>query len=105
MTNDPRKQLPYPPPWMDTAALAAHISISESTVANWVAQDILPAPRRRGGKLMWKWSEVDAWLTEGAPRSPIDEAARIREAVKRMREEDRKPYKSIFDKDDDDDRT
>jgi predicted DNA-binding transcriptional regulator AlpA len=109
MAKDARDRLPYPPPWMDTAALAAHISISEHTVTNWVAQGILPAPRKRGGKLMWKWSEVDAWLTDGNPYSPVDEAARITEAGRRMSEARRKPdraiyeYKSIFDKDNGDD--
>ena len=53
------KPLPYPPPWQDSVTLAAHISVSVSTLENWVAAGILPPPRKRGGKLMWKWSEVD----------------------------------------------
>jgi predicted site-specific integrase-resolvase len=53
------------PPWMDAPTLARHICISATTVDNWVARGILPPPRKRGGKLMWKWSEVDKALTEG----------------------------------------
>jgi predicted site-specific integrase-resolvase len=52
------KALPYPPPWQDSVTLAAHISVSVSTLENWVAAGIIPPPRKRGGKLMWKWSEV-----------------------------------------------
>jgi predicted DNA-binding transcriptional regulator AlpA len=92
-------QLPYPPPWMDTPTLAAHISVSVETIPNWVAAGILPPPRKRGGKLMWKWSEVDAWLSDGGPHSVVDQAKAITEAVKRVREEPRQPYKSIFDPD------
>jgi predicted DNA-binding transcriptional regulator AlpA len=90
-------QLPYPPPWMDTPTLAKHICTSASTIDNWVAQGILPPPRKRGGKLMWKWSEVDAWLSDGGPHSVVDQGASITEAVKRIREQGRQPYKSIFD--------
>lgn len=54
--------LPYPPPWMDSPTLAAHICVSAATVDNWVRQGILPPPRKRGGKLMWKWAEVDRYL-------------------------------------------
>src|SRR5262245_24334602 len=59
-------RLPYPPPWMDTATLCAHICAAPNTVDNWVASGILPPPRKRGGKLMWKWAEVDQYLTNGA---------------------------------------
>ena len=55
------------PPWMDMATLCEHICVAANTVDNWVAQGILPAPRKRGGKLMWKWLEVDDYLTNGKP--------------------------------------
>ena len=53
------KPLPYPPPWQDAATLCAHLCISEGTLDNWVRQEILPAPRMRGGKRMWNWAEVN----------------------------------------------
>lgn len=56
----------------------------------------MPPPRKRGHRLLWKWSEVDAKLTEGQS-SPDAEASRMREAVRRELEERRKPYVSIFD--------
>jgi hypothetical protein len=80
--------LPYPPPWQDSVTLAAHISVSVSTLENWVAAGILPPPRKRGGKLMWKWSEVDTCLSEGN-NGPANEATGIRDAVRREREADR----------------
>jgi predicted site-specific integrase-resolvase len=81
----------YPPPWMDTAALAAHVSISVSTIEAWVAQGILPPPRKRGGKLMWKWSEVDERLMNGES-SPDAEAQRIRDATRKAAQENRSAY-------------
>jgi hypothetical protein len=57
--------LPYPPPWQDKETLAAHLCVSSNTIENWAAQGILPPPRKRGGKVMWKWSEVDERLTLG----------------------------------------
>jgi predicted DNA-binding transcriptional regulator AlpA len=82
------KPLSYPPPWQDTMTLAQHICVSASTIENWVASGILPPPRKRGGKLMWKWSEVDTWLTEGN-NGAVGEATGIRDAVRREREADR----------------
>jgi predicted DNA-binding transcriptional regulator AlpA len=82
------KPLSYPPPWQDTMTLAQHICVSPSTIENWVAAGILPPPRKRGGKLMWKWSEVDTCLSEGN-NSSENEATGIRDAVRREREADR----------------
>jgi predicted DNA-binding transcriptional regulator AlpA len=83
------KPLAYPPPWQDTMTLAQHICVSPSTIDNWVAAGILPPPRKRGGKLMWRWSEVDARLAEGDNSSLMSEATGIRDAVRREREADR----------------
>ena len=70
------------PPWQDMATLCRHISCSPSTVDNWVADGILPPPRKRGAELMWKWSEVDDYLSHGGRQAAdID---RIREATRRI---------------------
>jgi len=70
------------PPWQDMATLCRHISCSASTVEKWVAEGILPPPRKRGGESLWKWSEVDDYLTHGGPQAAdID---RIREATRRI---------------------
>jgi predicted DNA-binding transcriptional regulator AlpA len=83
----PTKQLPYPPPWQDMVTLCAHICASQSTVENWVKQGILPPPRKRGGKLMWKWSEVDQYLNgEDADTGSDVEAERIRNGTRRALE-------------------
>lgn len=74
--------LPYPPPWMDGATLARHICVSSTTIDNWVAQGILPPPRKRGGKLMWKWQEVDERLTLGTEGQPETLAERIRNGTR-----------------------
>lgn len=76
-----------PPPWMDMPTLCRHISCSSTTVETWAKQGILPPARKRGGKLMWKWSEVDAYLTDGKPGgSPDREAEDVRESTKRALE-------------------
>ena len=78
--------LPYPPPWQDTVTLAAHISVSASTIDNWVAAGILPPPRKRGGKLLWEWSEVNDWLRNGRHDALGERAGSITDAVRRVRE-------------------
>jgi hypothetical protein len=81
------RTLPYPPPWQDAPTLCAHISCSPNTLDSWVAQGILPPPVKRGGKLMWKWEKVDAWLTNGPDAgSPDAEAERIRNGTRRAAE-------------------
>src|SRR5262245_8754246 len=67
------------PPWQDKATLCKHISCSADTVERWVADGILPPPRNRGGELMWKWSEVDDYLTHGGHQAADIE--RIRQAT------------------------
>jgi len=70
-------------PWHDMASLCAHICCSPNTIETWVTKGILPPPRKRGGKLMWRWSEVDALLANGAAGgSPDAEADRIRDATR-----------------------
>ena len=73
------------PPWQDMATLCKHISCSPGTVEKWVSEGILPPPRKRGGESLWKWSEVDDYLTHGSQHAAdID---RIREATRRIVEE------------------
>lgn len=80
----------YPPPWMDMTTLCAHICATARTVETWVVQGILPPPRKRGGKNMWKWAEVDEYLTRGREAmGPDAEAARITENVRRSQAEGR----------------
>ena len=82
MTDRP---LNYPPPWQDMVTLCKHTCLSETTVENWVSQGILPPPRKHGGKLMWKWAEVDEKLTNTpAGSSPDALAERIRNGTKRQ---------------------
>lgn len=72
------------PPWQDMPTLCAHICATPNTVDTWVVKGILPPPRKRGGKLMWKWAEVDQYLTAGkAGEGPVSEADRIRDATQR----------------------
>jgi predicted DNA-binding transcriptional regulator AlpA len=74
----------FVPPWQDMNTLCRNICVSPATVDNWVRDGILPPPRKRGRKLMWKWVEVDQYLSDGnGGQSPDAEAERIRNGTKR----------------------
>lgn len=79
------------PPWQDKATLSENICMSERGIDAWVEQGILPPPRKRGGKLMWKWDEVDEYLTNGGS-APTDKATEIRNAARRIATEGRANY-------------
>ena len=70
------------PPWQDMPTLCAHICASPNTVDKWVKDGILPPPRRKGGKQMWKWSEVDEYLSRDGGEQLDPEAERIRNATR-----------------------
>ncbi len=78
------------PAYVDTARLCQELCICERTADAWVRQGILPAPRLRGGKRLWKWTEVERHLDDGAtgtPASADSEAERIRNASTRLAEQ------------------
>jgi predicted site-specific integrase-resolvase len=78
------KSLPYPPPWQDAPTLCAHLCISETTLDTWVRQGILPPAKAKGGKRMWKWSEVEQYLdTDSGIVPERDLARRVYDATKK----------------------
>ncbi len=80
----------FVPPWLDKPTLMRCICVSDTTVDTWVEQRIIPPGRKRGGKTMWKWKEVDQWLTDGPPDGPSsDKAKEIRDATQRAAQERR----------------
>lgn len=85
------KNLPpnFIPPWQDIETLAAHLSISPPTVQAWVQSGIIPPPRERAGKKLWRWSEVDAAIAEGKTGAVTD-ARGAYNAVLRERAADRR---------------
>jgi predicted DNA-binding transcriptional regulator AlpA len=60
-------RLPYPPPFMDLATLALHVCAGESTIENWVKLGLFPAPKKIGGKNIWRWREVERHLAGETP--------------------------------------
>ena len=80
------EQLTRPPAWLDKGALCRETCLSERTVDAWVKSGLLPPPRLRGGKLMWRWIEVDQYLVDGGPTkqdSAVSEQEDIRAATER----------------------
>ena len=84
--NPERRQMlreGFVPPWLDKATLILCTGFGSTTIDTHVANKVLPPPRKRGGKLMWKWSEVDEWLTVGKSVKPAEnKAERIRNAAR-----------------------
>lgn len=68
------------PPWMDTTTLADNIGLHPNTIDNWVKRGLLPPPRVRGGKRLWKWVEVEAYL-EGEQGAVAASAVDMGEAI------------------------
>lgn len=61
MTDQPSKV----PEWVDRRRLMVEACLSDETVDAWVRQGLLPEPKKRGGKLMWRWATVDKWIENG----------------------------------------
>ena len=77
--------LPYPPPFMGLRLLAEHVDLGESTIEDLVKRGMFPKPRKVGGKRLWEWEKVRAYLADPEPgeaASPIDLAERIRNATR-----------------------
>ena len=77
--------LPYPPPFQDLRTLSEHISAGESTIENWVKLGLFPAPRKVGGKRLWRWKEVERHLAGGGENGSLsadEQADKIRAATK-----------------------
>lgn len=75
----------FAPPWVDAPTLAKLICCSVDTIDKWVDQRILPPAVHRGGKRLWKWSEVDAWLTNGAGEKMGSITDAVRKAISERR--------------------
>ena len=71
------------PAYPDISRLTHELCISERTVDAWVKQGILPPPKNKGGKRLWKWSEVEAYL-DGAGEGLTAELEDIRNETKKQ---------------------
>lgn len=71
------------PAYVDKDRLCLELCISQHTVDAWTRQGILPPPRDKGGKRLWKWSEVERRLDgDGVPPSVDATAEEIRHATR-----------------------
>jgi hypothetical protein len=73
-----RRSLPYPPPFQDLQTLSEHICAGESTIENWVRMGIFPAPKKIGGKRLWRLNGT----ANPVAASPDHQAEAIRNATK-----------------------
>lgn len=63
----PRKRRRLSPLVVDARRLAKLLCAGIRTVRTWDAAGKLPAPIRIGGRVVWRVSEIRAWLEAGAP--------------------------------------
>ena len=62
-----RKRRKLSPLVVDARRLAKLLCCGVRTVRTWDAAGKLPAPVRIGGRVVWRVSEIGAWLAAGAP--------------------------------------
>ncbi len=72
------------PPYQDIATLTANLCISERTVDMWTKQGLLPPPKNTGGKRLWKWVEVEAYIDGTAGNGIAAELEAIRHEAKKQ---------------------
>lgn len=72
------------PPYQDISHLSANLCLSERTVENWVKQGFLPPPKNKGGKRLWKWTEVEQYLDGSDGQGLNQEIEDIRNETKRQ---------------------
>jgi excisionase family DNA binding protein len=51
-------------PWVKTREVAEHLGLPETTLHQWRHRGTGPRAHRVGRHLLWKLSEVDAWVEE-----------------------------------------
>lgn len=79
------------PEWVDKARLCFETCTSDSTIDVWVRSGVIPEPKKRGGKLMWKWATVNDWLENGSPTAqPTKDNDRVVQMREAMREASRR---------------
>lgn len=62
-----RKRRRLSPLVVDARRLAKLLCAGVRSVRTWDAAGKLPAPIRIGGRVVWRVSEIRAWLAAGAP--------------------------------------
>jgi DNA-binding transcriptional MerR regulator len=72
------------PPYQDIARLSTNLCLSERTVENWVKQGLLPPPKNKGGKRLWKWTEVERYLDGSEGQGLNQEIEEIRNETRRQ---------------------
>lgn len=53
----------YPPDYVDKEALAYRLSCTVGYVDQLLKRGLLPAHTTLGEKHLWRWSDVDAWIS------------------------------------------
>jgi hypothetical protein len=67
---------------MDKATLGKHICLSDRAIDAWVKSGELPPGQLHGGKLMWRWADVDKHLRKRKDAPPINRAEAIRNGTR-----------------------
>ncbi len=74
------------PAWVDRRRLMRETCRSDEGIDAWIRSGVIPPGKMRGGKLLWKWETVDAWLEHGGDpaqtRQDNDPVVAAREAMR-----------------------
>jgi predicted DNA-binding transcriptional regulator AlpA len=77
-----REEVEPMPQYVDLRRLAREISWGESTIEAAVKAGTFPQPRKKCGKRVWKWKEVEEYLdAPDSVASPVNLAEKIRKAT------------------------
>jgi hypothetical protein len=72
------------PPYQDISHLSENLCLSTRTVEIWVKQGLLPPPKNKGGKRLWKWTEVERYLDGSEGQGLNQEIEDIRNETRRQ---------------------
>jgi excisionase family DNA binding protein len=76
----------YPAPWQSVEEVAVNIGFSRRAILYWAERGEFPSPRKIRGKLRWRWSEVDAWMSRSGQNPPATNSE-VSDGVARERAE------------------
>ena len=72
------------PPYQDMLTLKQNLCLSERTIDVYVKEGRLPPPKNKGGKRLWKWSEVEAYIDGNGDTVASAELEDIRNETKKQ---------------------
>ena len=61
------------PDYCSISTIAGRLDCSETAVRNYTDRGLIPRPRKIGGMVRWKWSEVEQMWDNMSPGSQVEQ--------------------------------